>query len=665
MTFNKFALLAAAAAGAFGASAQAQQAFPAATLNGAGATLPANVTRQILDCYGIKEDLAFTGSAPLVTIFDFNYATTTAATLGNRFNCAGNAAAPPIAAGPAGSPQFSNPRIIQPNIKARYQGTGSGAGVQSWLFHQAPNSYPGTTTTLPAGWAPYGNAGVQFGVSESALTFANLNDANTGYNNRVLTSPDNNGAALPNGTAAARYGAAIQIPMYVVPVALAYSPTYAQVRNADNSLTSYNFTIGGARADGSGGLKLTRSQYCGILNGVLINWNQLPTGIINKDPADPAAFNVPIQLVGRKDSSGTTTLFTRAMAAQCNNVTVNTGLGGVGSPFTIGGPTDPNPNKYVNATGTLPSALRVGNAEFVKGTSPSITGAVTPGNFMVSDGNDGVAQAVDYLVPPANGTFGTPAGRVQNGKIGYGGTDAFLPATLFTLANNYGLNTASLQKGTTTSFLPPSSANATAAFGAVRPPQSLGTGGAYCVSGGGACNTNTVNPNGIGDRANPLDWVAPGNRFLVDTSTGAVTTTPNPIAIPSVGYPIVGTSNVLLYTCYFSTALRTATNGLWATYLGATTKDYNNQTFPAALIWNATLGIQTKNGVAALPTGWRNAIRETFFKASTQASGGGTLGGRNLWIQSRIPTLPSTASTTNNSLQNSTSNPTCVGKPGA
>ncbi len=672
MTFNKFTLLAAAAAGAFGASAQAQQAFPAATINGAGATLPANVTRQYLDCYGIQVPLANQGAtSPLVNIADFNYATPALATLGNRFNCAGNAATAPIPTGPAGSPQFTNPRIIQPNITANYLATGSGAGINSWRFHSAPQSFPGSTVVLPAGWASYGNNAVQFAISETPLTWANVYDLVNGYNNlNLAAATDPSGGAVPIGTALSRYGAAIQIPAYIAPVAISYSPVYAKVRNGDGTLSSYRFTVTGARADGSGGLKLTRAQYCGIFNGLITNWNQLPTNVVNRDPADPNAFNVPLQIVGRSDSSGTTSLWTRALAAQCDGVVVNTGVNGTLPAITIttfGGASSATqrPSFYQNSAGTLPAAIRVGGGVFNKGTSPSFGGTVTLGNYVVADGNDGVAQAVDYLLDPS----ATPGDRTVNGKMGYNGTDSVLPATLFTLANTYGLNTASLQQnGIGTTYQAPTAAAATTAFSTVQPPESAPSGGAYCVPGGSVtCVTNLVATGTVptGDRANPVYWVAPGNRFLINANTGATSAIPNPIAAPTKGYPIVGTSNVLLYTCYFTPALRTAINGVWATFNGSTTKDYNNQTFPAALTNNTTQGIIIKNGLAGMPTPWKNAIRETFFRQSTQASNGNVLGARNLWIQSRIPSVPSTASTTNNSLANTVSNPTCVGKVGA
>lgn len=676
MKMNKFTLLAAAAASAFGAGAHAQELFPTAQLNGNGASLPANVHRQALDCYGLKAPIAFS-AGDVITLGDFDFDTPALDSLANRFNCAGNSIEPPIAAGPAGSAQFGNPRIVQPQITALYLSTGSSAGVRAWAQHIRPEAAAGNSSVVvPTGFASYGDAAVQYALSESALSFNNLNGTSStagnsaaGYNTFVLpaTVANDGTTPVPAGTAVSRYGAAIQIPIYIAPVTVMYAPVYAKARNLGGLINNYRFTIGAARADGSGGLRLTRGEYCGIFNGVITNWNQLPTADVNRDINDPEAFDVPMQIVGRSEGSGTTTLFTRALAAQCDGAIVNTNVGGDGAPVASRTPVTIT-NRYANATDLLPAALLNG-AFFVKSTTtspPSITGNPTPGFFLTANGSDGVSEATNFHVDPAAGT--NPSLRTENGKIGYVGPDFTLPGILFTGQNDFGLNTASLaQNGSTTVFEAPTPANATQAFSTVDPPQSTGTSGAYCRTGGtAACNTTVVAASGIGNRANPLDWVFPANRFLVDTATGVTDTTrPNPIASPVAGYPIVGTSNVLLYTCYFTPALRIATNGLWATFQGATTKDYNNQSFPAALFTDATRGVLARNGLAAMPLGWRNAIRETFFKSSVQTSASVTLGSQNLWIQSRIPTVASTASTTSNSLANATANPTCAGLIGA
>ena len=607
MKMNKFNLLAAAAISAVGAgTAQAQYAIPTVEIDGAGASLPANTQRQAFDCYGIKVQLAFSGAASAtnpIFLKDFNFPAASTPTPANSFDCA--------------------VRIVQPNVTARYISTGSGAGINSYLFHSSPEAYPGSTVVLPAGFSSY-VYGVQYANSDNALSYANVFDASAGYNNRVLPAGnDKSGNPIGADTALNRYGPAIQIPVYVAPVVIDYSPVYAKVTDGLGNITSYSFKVAGARSDGSGGLKLTRAQYCGILSGTITNWNQLPATVVTKATADPAAFDVPIVLAGRSESSGTTGILTRALAAQCGG-------------------------SYVNSTSTLPAAV-VSGAVFNKGTTPTFSGsAEVVGKFTVANGNDGVAQLVAYH-PDPTGAAGT---RTQNGRIGYNGPDFTLPAVTYTEQNTYGLNTASLQvNGTGSTYAAPTAANAVAAFGGIQPPQSKGTSGAY---------DSTVTAT---NRANPLDWVYPANKFLIDNSTGAVTTTANPLASPTKGYPIVGTSNVLLYTCYADAPTRQAIDGVWATFMGKTTRDSTGTTtasaIPTALFTDGNKGVLAVGGLAAMPLAWRNAVAETFLKSSAQLGQAGVpaskLGLRNLWIQSAIPTT--TAATT--------ANPNCAGKPGA
>ncbi len=629
MKLNKFHLLAAAAVSTLGAgTANAQSVFPTAVIDGAGASLPANVQRQAFDCYGAKTVLAFSGAASAsnpISIFDFNFPVNVGvtATKTNQFNC--NDAY--VDANP-----ILNGRAVQPNITARYISTGSGAGITAFINHASPAVvFPNGFIAGDPGAYPYG---VQYANSDNALSAANV----SAYNTTVLTGRvDKAGNPIADNTAAFNYGAAIQIPVYIAPVAIDYAPVYAKEVNGGGFINQYRFTVAGARADGSGGLKLTRLQYCGIMNGTITNWNQLPTSVVNKDVNDPAPFNVPIVLAGRSESSGTTGLLTRALSAQCGG-------------------------DFANSTSTLPAA-RVSGAVFNKGTTPTFTGsAETAGKFTVANGNDGVAQLVAYHPDPVG-----VGARTQNGRIGYNGPDFTLPATLFTGANGYGLNTASLQQGGAgTVYLGPTAKDAATAFTGIQPPQSKGTAGAYCdTTGCVAAGGSATNPDGtrkLGDRATQLHWIFPANKFLTD-DTGAVTTAVNPLANPAKGYPIMGTSNVLLYTCYADAATRQAIDGVWATFVGKTTKDSTGTTtasnIPPKLLTDTAKGVLARNGLGAMPAPWLNAIAETFLKNSIQVGTVGNattkLGLRNLWIQSAIPTT--TAATTANSL--------CVGKPGA
>ena len=609
MTLNKFTLLAATAAvGAFGASsAQAQFAFPTATIVGAGASLVQNVTRQAGDCYGVNTTLGFAQSSgtpqAAVTLNLFDYNTPAVDTLANRFNCA--------------------VRNVQPAVTARYVSTGSGQGVSAFLANRV-----NSTWAWSSGFTAYNNAeGYQYSFSETPLTAANI----TTYDNTVNVNPfDRFGVGTPK-TAKDAFGPAIQIPVVLTAVSVGYSPVYAKVRAPDGSVIPLSFRVAGGTA--TGGLKLTRAQYCGIFNGVITNWNQLPTSVVNKAAADLAPFNVPIVLVGRSETSGTTSLFTRAIAAQCTGLSVPNGVGGTGPAVAITNKFVDSENRlpyntatqvagtaYTGATSTISPTSSISGAFFNKGTGV-LTGTEVAGLFTIANGNDGVALATAYHPDPG----ATPGDRTQNGRINYISPEQTLPAAANTGANSLGLHNAALGvllgSGTTTYYMP-TAANATAAFGTIAPPQSKGGAGAYC-------NDATACPTAYGDRANPLDWVAS------PLKTAA-------IANPVKGYPIVGTSNALLYTCYATPERRQAVNGFFATLIGKTPKDSLNLSMPAALATSGTAGIFAKTGLSGLPTAWRNAIAETFFKKSLQAGTVGNtatqLGLRNLWIQDRIPT---------------------------
>lgn len=660
MTSLKLQLLVATAAAAMlgGTAAQAQFAIGATSINGAGASLPQDVVRQSADCYGLQSPLGFgvnaPGNAPAAkTLFNFDFNTPVADTIGNRFNCAGDSANALIV-----SPNFGDPRIVQPNVTARYISTGSGTGVTSWLRGQliAVNSagtavVVNTSTATPS----YSDAdGYQFSVSETALSSGNL----TAYNGTAI-NPFNRYPTAD--TAANLFGKAIQVPVIVAAVAIAYDPVYAKERNPGGGINEYRFTVAGARPDGSGGLKLTRAQYCGIVNGTLTNWNQLPTAVVNRDFNDAAPFNVPIRLVGRSETSGTSSLFTRAIAAQCTGLSVNTGVNGTAPSTAI-------VNKFGNSENRLPYDATVtvsgtaynGNAStvspsnslsgafFDKATQAITIGTEAAGLFTVANGNDGVAGAINLHPLPS----ATPGDRTLNGRIGYASPEQLLPATLFNGANGFALNSASLQvNGTGTVFAAPDAKQATTAFTGIQPPQSKSGGGAYCNAATG-CNDVDPVTAGVqaGDRANPLDWVQRADKSVT-------------LASPTKGYPIVGTSNVLLYTCYATPERRQAVNGYAGFLVGKTVKDFNNQAAAATLIVDPVNGLFAKNGLAPMPAGWRAAIAETFLKSSTQIGTIGDtttkLGARNLWIQDKIPTAPTGAGSV------TAANSLCVGKPGA
>ncbi len=64
----------------------------------------------------------------------------------------------------------------------------------------------------------------------------------------------------------------------------------------------------------AGGIKLSRASYCGILNGSITNWNA-PS--ISTDNGRQIALNVPIKVVRRSDSSGSTFVLTSHLNTAC------------------------------------------------------------------------------------------------------------------------------------------------------------------------------------------------------------------------------------------------------------------------------------------------------------------------------------------------------------
>jgi hypothetical protein len=160
--------------------------------------------------------------------------------------------------------------------------------------------------------------------------------------------------------------------------------------------------------------------------------------------------------------------------------------------------------------------------------------------------------------------------------MGYLGPDYVLPAASVTLTNNYNLHTATL-KNSSGKWIAPSASSAAESFGSRLPPDSTAN-GAY----------DPASPDSR-SRSQPADWVEPASK----TSALANPTAAN-------GYPIVGTSNILLYTCYTTKVKRDALVG----YL----QWYNNN----GIVTDKDLGILAASGFAPMPSAWRKAIGDTF-----------------------------------------------------
>jgi len=605
-------------------------------LRGAGASSVQNVVVRNFNCIGPDKQLAKSSS------------TTNLSDVSAGLYAGGGTAATPAL------DCSSENNNIQPNIAGKYVSTGSGFGRTMWKEFADDfdgGSGPSATTGVHN---PFGQTSqtrwphLQFAYSDAGLSQAEL----TSYNTNAAPSA----------------GAAISFPLFVLPVAIAYSPIYG-TNAAGRSMV---FNAQGKGISSQAALQLSKSDYCGIFNGAIKNWNHPDLKASNKGKAlfDPVndtaarwtASGVPIRLVGRLDKSGTTDVFTRHLAAVCNNVTNN------GVALT---------NKYLRNAETLPySAVGSVNADFtgvrsdsnyfptvasskLAGTTNMISGDywtgsqivnlgggtptsmptsnVGSGLYLIADGGGKVASAI---VSAPDYTLGAVT---LNGKIGYISADFVSPSP----DAPGGLNAASLQiGGTGTTYAAPSPKNALAAF--TQLPPETNSSGAYTAGTDTRQVTQLTGPKANATRANPLAW------FEVLYADA------NPLSAPSAGYPIVGATQFFGYTCYTSTNRQAIGNHL-GLILGQIAKNSANTAVSKAAFGGLTAnpGIIVQGNIAVVPTTWATAITKTFL-SNADATG--------LHIQSMVTSVPAkgTPGARGYVAQNDpTANSSCSGKTGA
>ncbi|WP_404823173.1 MULTISPECIES: substrate-binding domain-containing protein [Novosphingobium] len=527
-------------------------------------------------------------------------------------------------------------RSIQKNIGGLYVSTGSGAGKNAWRNINASAFFTGQPGAIfPSAFGTtWSNP--HFVMSDSPISASDL----TTYNGNAATK---------------KAGAAIQIPLYVLPVAIAYNPVYGRLVAEKKNLVFNVANPISSRGVKSGGLRLSKRVYCSIFNGYITNWNDariqaLNTKVVNSkttavslmDTDDNAARwkvdGVPIRLVGRLDKSGTTDIFTRHLSAACNGGIMGTG----------------NANKYLSASEALPYSTAsnidltsfradspykpsgtgfAGTADLISGAVftgtvvDSSKGAETVGKFLLADGSGKVAAAINFAPDKASVS---DENVLLNGKIGYIGADFVAPAA------GQKLHAAALEEGLSNAtakpvFRMPTATTATAAFGTKIVPPESDASGRY-VKGGQF------------SRSNPLDWYE------------ALYSGDSTLANPAVGYPITGTTQFVSGTCFASPATRNALAAFLNASLGWVRADGDGNAVSANMFTGTTtaaLGLKAQMGLAPLPLSWRVAIRETFLRRSTQKSADGSaLSSRKLWIQNGLPTtaaaLPTSATTSVN-----------------
>ncbi len=318
-------------------------------------------------------------------------------------------------------PQNCATTQVDDTFQLNYISTGSGTGIKGWFAHDAADFWgdaaawrqPGQPLSVrrlrqrrdsDAAAEPVRRAGDVAAYSNTTSTC--ITSPTTGYSYATPKGGCNYAAPGP------LYGAMIQVPLLITPVDIAYDATYKRVRNADGSVTSYHFHLAKKRIDGSGGLVLDAATYCAIFEGQITDWNQIPTSLNGgqslQDPADTGTFSVPLVMVGRSDSSGTSSVFTRHLSAVC------TGAGTQYFPdFTSSISSGPSAPIY---TGSWNGAVNYG-------TGDNITDV--PGKYTGANGSSGVAAYIRF--DPNNQPGGNPGDSVVQGRIGYIGPDYVLP----------------------------------------------------------------------------------------------------------------------------------------------------------------------------------------------------------------------------------------------
>jgi len=521
---------------------------------GGGSSLISVYMQQAFNCYGNDQPLIIRSPLSLKTLADFNYT------------------------GTKGNPQDCATQKINTRTDLHYDSAGSGVGIAGVFSHDpsstAPNGY-GDINPNQSGEQDM--PAISFGMSDAGLSATDVGVWENGNDDQgptnTCTVKEQGVCVVASGETAhppttypnphQNRGALIQFPVSVDPVAVAYDPTYKKVEAADgSSTTAYHFNIRFAHSDGSGGWRLDQTAYCTIFNGIaagspITNWNDSRLKTLNgnvslADPADPqkASFSVPLQIAGRGDSSGTTSIFTRHLARVCGSTGINL----------------PN-NQYADGATTLPASLQGGTFDGTNATG------VVLGKFTLATGSGNLAKYVAFTAVPANGA------TLQQGNIAYLGADFVAPANSVNGNNTFNLNSADL-KNHSNKFERANGANAAAAFGSLAPPQS---------NAQGHYDNTTCSGPSAKCRQHPYDWAEPVSKT-------------SPLADPTAttAYPMVGTTNVLLYSCYANSQVAVLVPKFFAWYSKSTT------------VQEVPDGLLVKNGLAALPGPWRTAISETF-----------------------------------------------------
>ena len=621
-THFKTSLLAASAMIAAAATpAHAQLVYPKAELHAAGATSIQDILPREANCIGdYNADSSNNNSFNVpsgTTAFAARSAVTTAGSTA-KFNCA--------------------TQNIQPNLTLKYLAVGSTGGRNGLV------AVPGSASrTAILGTNTKPDATI-FGTDTDTWTMTHFVMSDAPMTTGNDTSWNTN---KPTGA-----GALIQIPLFVLPIAVTYNPIYGYKKDGSNAYTiPLTFNIKAP----NGLLRLSKHAYCGIFNGNIKNWNHAEitrsntpdvafkkTGQVAGTPLFDAtndgsarwtAEGAPIRLVGRLDGSGTTDIFTRHLSVACQGpiiqltgtakitraaeqlpynvasaINMTSGTGSLSSANYK--PSQTDSTKFAGDATLISGAAYAGTSGIVtvSGTGEVITanasGTNGSGLYILANGGGNVASAVvDARDNPGVLIASADASIKFNGKIGYVSADTVFTNPTPVSGNSIGgtadmvLKTAALEVGTSYNkgagkkwdFAQPNAANATLAFGGVLPPESDSKGG--YVAGGDLL------------RSNPLNWY---DALYANLST---------LANPVKGYPMTGTSQLITGTCFADPATRNGLATLLNTLYGANITGSDGKKFDKTLFTGAkagALGIRQQQGLAQLPAAWINAIKDTF-----------------------------------------------------
>jgi len=589
-----------------------------------GTTLSSQAFRQIFDCY----------------------AGTTVANDGNSFSPAFGGTAPTPGLLPTSCRSVATP------IEGLYASVGSGNGQRGFISNDPRELFRGNPSSAPArlyrpsrlppfidrgnsNFSTYPYPRIDFGVSDTPLqnalttvSFSGFNPA-TNWQNTFSITAANSAAATYNATA---FGLPIQVPALQVAVAIAvnvHSPILGATWNIQSALAP-NTQAGGA-------IQLSTAQLCAIFSDTVDDWSNTNTLIPYLDQngvqqlqhfyddntngsITPRAYvrgRLPIKVVYRKDSSGSSYILTNYLATACPLLDPN-GSYGYKKIFTgigIGGAT----------TANLPSSKfsqLIANIRAVKGTD-------VEDPFDFEDDSDRPFPRWIGAIGSAHAAFKIGTGALRAGRIGYLSPDFTQPYATTVAETVLGIDvsspaplSASIQDenlrlngvyhpgqagnfGSPQPFVPPTPDTTQVAFSQLIPPAAA---------------------------ASYNDWniyaqAYPAGRILGGVSVGGL----SQIGLPLYqgAYPISGATFIDLYSCYAdSTGARSRAVANWlAWYFGgsdASLSPYSpsgsNATYPgydpnvSAIIRN--------NGFHEIASDWADAILATYVTPSN--SGGAT-----------------------------------------